>query len=133
MSNSFSVDATLEIQKANDRFMEAYNSHDARLVATEIFDSSASIYPPGSPVISGGAAVLESFWQAVMDSGVHEAIIKTHKATRYGDIAIDVGSVTLYDAEANIIDDAKYIVEWIKVNDAWRITKDIWNSNKPPA
>ena len=121
---------TSEIQKANDNFMMAYNAHDAKKVATEIFAEAAVIYPPGSPPVTGGPEVLEGFWQAVMDSGIDKAEIKTTEATAYGDFAIESGSVKLYSAEGALLDDAKYVVQWKKSGDQWKILKDIWNSNK---
>lgn len=125
-----SVDVTTQIQSANNKFMTAYNSQDAHRIATEIFAADAVIYPPGSAAVSGGPDVIEGFWQAVMDAGVHKAEIKTNNATQYGNIAIDVGSVKLYDDQSNLLDEAKYIVEWIKLDDNWKIIKDIWNSNQ---
>jgi len=125
------IDVTTEIQLQNDRFMLAYNNHDAKKVATEIFSSNAVIYAPNSSPVKGGVEVLEGFWKAVMESGVHKAEIKTEKATSYGDMALDVGKVMLFDKDNNLIDDAKYMVEWTKENGQWKITKDIWNSNNP--
>lgn len=124
------IEITQEIQEANNRFMAAYESQDPIKVATEIFSDEAMVFPPGSPPVKGGTEILTGFWSAVMASGIHRADIQTTQATAYGDMAIDIGTLKLYDAEGTLLDDAKYLVEWQKENGQWKIKKDIWNSNQ---
>jgi len=80
--------------------------------------------------VSGGAEVIEGFWNAGMELGISKIDIKTTEAQAYGNIAIETGTVNLYDAEGTQIDEAKYLVQWEKEGERWKIIKDIWNSNK---
>ena len=116
------------IIKRNHAFMDLYNSGNAAGIASEIFSSQAEIYPPNSPKVHGDTEMLTGFWQAVMDMGIAKAVIQTKSATLHGDVIIDTGDVSLYAADGNQIDEAKYIVIWAKENTIWKITKDIWNS-----
>ncbi|MEL6987000.1 MAG: DUF4440 domain-containing protein [Bacteroidota bacterium] len=123
------IDISNEIQQANNKFMEAYNTHDAKALAAHTFSSKATVYPPGSPPVTGGSEVIEGFWNAVMASGIDKADIKTTEAFAYGNTAIETGIVKLYDVEGTLLDDAKYLVQWKKEEGQWKIIKDIWNSS----
>ena len=118
------------IIERNKEFMEFYNSGDAKGIAENIFSNDAQIYPPNTPVISGNKEVIEGFWQGVMNIGIAKADIRTNTATMHGNVIIESGDVNLFAADGSQIDEAKYIVIWIKQNGNWKIFKDIWNSKK---
>ena len=49
----------------------------------------------------------------------------------HGDTAYEVGRATITGADGETLDEAKYIVIWKKVGDAWKLHRDIFNSNLP--
>jgi ketosteroid isomerase-like protein len=49
-----------------------------------------------------------------------------------GDTAIEIGELTLYGAEAQVLDKGKYMVIWKRQDGKWKLHRDIFNSSMPP-
>lgn len=120
------TDVTEEIRKANEDFISAFNSQDAKALA-DVYTSDGSLYPPNSDVVQGTAAITE-FWQAVFDSGITNGRLETLSAKGYGNTAIEDGRFYIYAGELEV-DRGKYIVIWHKVDGKWKYHRDIWNSS----
>lgn len=123
------MNITKDIQLLNDKFMEAFDSQNAEKIVEELFSIHATMYPPGSLPVTGGKEVMVQLWNGMFEAGIQKAAVTTTNATAYGDIAIETGNVQLYAKEGVLIDDAKYIVQWIKENGKWKVLKNIWNTN----
>lgn len=125
------TDVTREITKINEGFIAAYNSGDAKMLATN-YTENAKLYPSNSDVIEGTQAI-EGFWGAVMKMGIKKAQMETVTAQQIGNIAIEEGRYKLFVEGDMVVDQGKYLVTWEKVNGQWKIARDIWNTNNPPA
>jgi uncharacterized protein (TIGR02246 family) len=122
-------DVTNEIAKANQQFMEAFNSGDAAKLA-ENYTSNAKLFPANSEVIEGREAI-KNFWQGAMDMGIKKAILETILATSFGNTANEEGRYTLYAENDVVADQGKYIVIWEKEGGQWKLHYDIWNTSNP--
>ncbi len=70
-----------------------------------------------------------SFWQAVIDMGVKEAVLEIIEVEGHGDTAIEVSKFKMKDTNGNELDHGKYIVIWKQEDGAWKLHYDIWNSS----
>lgn len=122
-------DITAEIQALNKEFRAAFKSGDASAVAAR-YTEDGKLYPPNSDMLEGQSAVA-AYWQGAMDAGLTDADISTQKATAYGDMAIEVGTVDIFAGEGQLVDKAKFMVTWKKVDGQWKMYEDIWNSSMP--
>ena len=124
-------DVSEEITEANNRFMVAFNSGDAELLAGNYSDDGKLLPPNGDEIV--GKENIRDFWQGAMDMGISKAELVTVEATGYGNTAVEEGRYTLYAADDSEIDHGKYIVIWYKDMGQWKLRKDIWNTSNPPA
>lgn len=125
------VDVSDQISEANNRFLVAFNSGDAELLA-ENYTEDGKLLPPNSDEVTGREAIME-FWQGAMDMGINKAELVTIEARGYGNTAIEEGRYTLYGEGDVEIDQGKYVVIWQKMEGQWKLQKDIWNTSNPTA
>ena len=116
-----------EITRANEQFMSAFNAGDAQALA-ELYTEDALLLPPNSDFAEGKDAIRD-YWQAVMDAGVAQAQLEIREVEQYGDVAHEVSTYTLFDAEGQEVDRGKYIVIWQRVDGEWKLHRDIFNSS----
>jgi uncharacterized protein (TIGR02246 family) len=121
------VGATIEAN--NQKFMSAFQRRDAAGVAA-LYTENAYILPPGSEMMQGRAAI-QSFWQAVMDSGVTEAKLETVDVEEGGEnLAREIGRyvLTIQQGSETMQSPGKYVVIWKQEGSDWKVDVDIWNS-----
>ena len=124
------TDQSKSIAEVNERFMRAFEQGDAAGVAA-LYTDGGQILPPGSDIITGKEAI-EAFWSAVMEMGVKKVELNTLELDHQGDMAIDVGRVSLFTETGDKIDDPKFLVVWKREGGQWKIHRDIWNSDTVP-
>ena len=66
-----------------------------------------------------------------MNSGIKAIELKTTEVEGLGESAAEVGSYTIYGKDGAAIDRGKYLVLWRRVDGAWKLHRDCWNSNEP--
>ena len=126
-------EARAAIEAANAKFSEAFARGDAKALSA-MYTSDAIAFPPDNELIRGNQAIGE-FWKATRDSGVQSAALTTIDVGRSGDVAYEVGKVSLkvqaVGKEPTTMA-AKYVVVWMRQADgSWRLHRDIWNSLPP--
>lgn len=107
------------------------NRNDSAIAA--IYAADAVLLPPNEPVVTGAAAIRQywaAFWPLNPAFTVTPGRIKVSQA---GDMASEEGTWTLSISAPTgpLSDSGKYVVVWIKVNGAWKVSHDIWNSSNP--
>jgi uncharacterized protein (TIGR02246 family) len=126
-------EARAAIEEANTQFSKAFEQGDSKTLA-EMYTSDAIAFPPDSQMIEGNKAIGE-FWKTIRNSGVTSATLTTLDVGRDGDIAYEVGKVSLtIQAEGKQPTKAvaKYVVVWKRQADgSWKLHRDIWNSAPP--
>lgn len=122
-------DLKAEIEAANANFMAVFGK-DAAAVAA-LYTSTAQVMPTGAEPVSGHAAIT-AFWQSVFDAGVVGVTLEALEVERTDAGAVEVGRVTLRNANGEIADRGKYVVIWRHENGEWKLHRDIFNSNVPP-
>ena len=123
-------EARAAIEAANAKFSEAFARGDAKALAA-MYTSDAIALPPDSEMIRGNEAIGE-FWKGARNSGISSATLTTVDVGRSGDVAYEVGTVSLtMQAAANGQTTAasKYVVVWKRQADgSWKLHRDIWNN-----
>ena len=128
-------DAKAAIDEAAMALESAFNTGDGKGMA-ELYTEDAALFPPGAERVDGKAAIAE-FWQGAIDSGLADADLETIEVVESGDLAYEVGELSLSapgsDGERVPLT-GKYLVVWQQGDDdTWRLHRDIWNLNPPPA
>ena len=120
------------MEASNKLFTQAWEKKDAAGVAAR-YTADAELLPTGSEPVKGNAAI-QAFWKAAIDAGTAAtAKFTTIEAEEHGDTAIEVGQAEMLDAKGKHLDTVKYIVIWKKIDGKWKMHRDIWNTNTPPA
>ena len=123
-------EARAAIEAANAKFSEAFARGDAKALSA-MYTSDAIVFPPDSDMIRGNGAIGD-FWKATKDGGVQSAALTTIDVGRSGDVAYEVGKVSLTIQPAGkepTTAMAKYVVVRKRQADgSWKLHRDIWNS-----
>jgi ketosteroid isomerase-like protein len=132
-SPSMAQTAAGEIEKANQRFAEAFNKGDAATVG-RMYTERAVVLPPEAEMIEGREAI-QKYWQSAIDHGIKNLSLKSLRVDEYGgDAAREIGRFSL-EAPApqgrTSKVDGKYVVVWRKSGDDWQLDSDIWNLTEP--
>jgi uncharacterized protein (TIGR02246 family) len=125
------ADAKSQIEARAKEWAEKYNAGDAAGVAA-LYEEDGQILPPQTDAVAGRAKIQE-YWQGVMGAGVKTAALQLLEVHSSGDIAAEVGSYVMKNAEDQNVDQGKYMVLWKKKKGSWVIVRDIWNSSMSPA
>jgi ketosteroid isomerase-like protein len=114
-----------DIAAANQRFGAFVEAKDYKGLAG-CFTEDAQLLPPGSPPVTGRAAI-GSFWEGAATAlGLKSVTLTTSELEVHGDTANEVGEGVLKTASG----DAKvsYLVVWKRAADGvWKMHRDIWN------
>jgi len=119
-----------DIEAANAKFTEAFARGDTKAFSA-MYTSDAIAFPPDSEMIRGNEAIGD-FWKATRESGVRGAALTTVEVSRSGDVADEVGTISLTIQPAGkeqTMAMAKYVVVWKRQADGtWKVHRDVWNS-----
>ena len=118
-----------EITAANVVFMEKFEEGNAAGLAS-LYTENGQLLPPNAGIIEGQEAI-QAFWQAVIDMGVKEAVLEIIEVDGQGNTAIEISKFKMKDVDGNVLDHGKYIVIWKRVEDNWKLHRDIFNSSVP--
>jgi len=117
------------IQKADDRWAEAFNKGDAAALAA-MYTEDAYALPPGAEMLKGRGAI-EAFWRQQMQQ-IGDVKCTALDVKRLGrNAAREIGTCSFKTKAQPPQDGAlKYAVVWEKEGGQWRLLQDIWNTNK---
>ena len=115
-----------EIEAANRAFEAAMRAGDAAAI-TRNYSESARILPPGTPLLTGKAAI-QAYWQEVIDMGITELNLEALDLEVLDDTAWEVGQAVM-KAGAEVVDRVKYLIIWKEDVDRWVKHRGTWNSN----
>jgi ketosteroid isomerase-like protein len=117
------------IEKRNAAFTDAFNRGDFASAAA-LYTEDAYVLPPGAEIVKGRGSI-QSFWARSGES-LADVNLTTLVITPLGiSVAREIGTFSGKTKGSQPHDvGGKYVVIWQKVGDDWKITTDIWNSNK---
>jgi uncharacterized protein (TIGR02246 family) len=117
------------IQKADDKWAEAFNKGDAAAVAA-MYTEDAYVLPAGAEMMKGRSAI-EAFWRQQMQQIGDVKCTALDVKPLGNKAAREIGTCSFKTKAQSPQDGAlKYAVVWEKEGREWRLMQDIWNSNK---
>lgn len=118
------------IDARNKEIGDSIAKGDAAAVAAR-YTVDALVMPPNSPALAGRESIQKA-WQGFIDSGVKGLELKSTEVVSRCDSADEAGAYKVLGDNGQVLDAGKYIVVWKRVEGAWYLHWDIWNSNTPP-
>ena len=123
--------ARTAIEAKTKQFIEAFNKGDAAAVAN-MYTADARLLPPNGEMVEGRENI-QKFWQGAISAGLKMVTLETVHVESQGNIAVEVGryTSTITRAGATTTDKGKYVVQWKREGQNWKLAVDIFNSNMP--
>jgi uncharacterized protein (TIGR02246 family) len=115
-----------EIEKMDQAWEKAYNAGDAAALAA-IYAQDAKIMPPGVEAASGSKAIQAHFAKELGQGAKNT--LTTGDVVGFGDYAVATGGWVANSAEGKHLDHGSYMTVYRKVDGAWKIHRDTWNSS----
>lgn len=123
----FNLDSARQsIDQQNFAFQEAFENSDSLRLAN-LFTSDGKMMMPGSPSIVGRAAITSTVAAFMKMKVIRKA--KTIEVWGNEDLLVEEGTASLFDQKGTELDHAKYLVIWKKEDGAWKIFRDMWNTD----
>jgi len=123
--------ARREISELNTRFTQAHLTGDIARIDS-MFTTDATSYPPGGAAVTGAQA-MHDFTVEYIAAGLTE--FREESSDFYGnaDFVVDAGTYVVTYGSDQVTERGKYLNVWKRVDGAWRIQSNIWNSDGPAA
>jgi ketosteroid isomerase-like protein len=122
-----------QIKEMDVKWVAAFKQRDFATIEA-LYASNGLLLPSNSPPVEGPKAIVE-VWKSWGELPNVEVIFGTNRieASSSGDMAYDFGWYTFaFDTDTGrVMDKGKYIVVWKKVDGAWKVSADIFNTNLP--
>jgi uncharacterized protein (TIGR02246 family) len=117
------------IDKLNHDYADAFNKGDFAAVAL-LYAEDAYLLPPGSPLIKGRSSIQAYMAQAVKGGGDFKMVTGDLKPLG-PDSAREVGtfSFVMKGPQSQQVM-GKYVIVWQKIGNDWKLSTDIWNTDK---
>lgn len=122
--------ASAKLNQNATGFMEAFKSGDSATLASFYSSDGWVMAPGGEPVPKDQIAAM---WGSVARMGIREIKLEITDVTGSAAHLIETGKFELFDSSNQSVDKGKYVVVWKPENGEWKMFRDIWNSNLPPA
>lgn len=119
------------INAINSQFAAAVVAGDSVTLAG-FYASDAKILPPNSPAVSGKAAIL-SLASEFCKMGIKDMKFEILGVWGNKDLLGEEGTVTMTGDNGAVMDKGKYVVLWKQEDGKWKLFRDIFNSDLPPA
>ena len=118
--------------RTNDLFNSEVFGRRNFAALDEIYTADARILPPGSPLISGRAAIKE-FWSNLIQAvNAKSAVLASVDVIPCGEGVVEIGRANLVmepEGQSAAEMEVKYVVYWREEDGRWKWHVDIWNQN----
>ena len=98
-----------------------------------LYTSDAKFMAPNMPTASGRSAIQTAFAGLFAAMGTPGLTLTAKDVWGTEELITEVGSYTMTDKNGKEIDKGKYIDLWKMEDGKWKIFRDIFNSDNPPA
>ncbi|HXS57664.1 MAG TPA: DUF4440 domain-containing protein [Hanamia sp.] len=119
------------VKQSNKNFMKAFETNDSAAVAN-CYTTDAKAMLANRTSIEGKDSI-RHFYAGAMKNGVRNFDLKTIKIWGDSSILAEEGLYKYSDSNGKQLDKGKYIVLWKLESGNWKMYRDIWTSDLPPA
>jgi ketosteroid isomerase-like protein len=131
-AESFNLAAAKDsIIAVNNRSTAAIAAGDSVALAA-LYTSDAKIMPSNMPAVSGTAGIT-NFASEAFKMGIKNIKFEVLGVWGGKDLVGEEGTFTISDDKGAVIDKGKYLVFWKQEDGKWKLFRDIFNSDMPPA
>jgi ketosteroid isomerase-like protein len=128
------ADVTKAIRSGDDEFERNVRGRNAAQLVEAFYAKDAVVMPPGQPMVSGRAQVVE-FWQGMFGMGLRDARLEIVRVEASGDLACEIGQYALTigpEGAAPTLARGKYLVAHRRQADgSWRAIADMFSADSP--
>lgn len=117
------------IESDNAKFMEEVKKGDSNALAAHYTSDAWLMFDNMEPMKGSD---ISSAWGGAIRSGMKELKVNTVDITGNAELLAETGTFEVYGDGNKLLDKGKYVVIWKPENGAWKIYRDIGNSNMPP-
>ncbi len=121
--------AKTEIKTNNQQFEQAVERGDST-AAVALYHSDAKVFPPNMESVDRNK--MAGMIAGLTKMGIKKFRLNSNEFVGGPEAVVEIGTYEMSDS-AKQIDNGKFFVVWKKDGDKYKIYRDIWNSNKPPA
>lgn len=131
-TSSFSLDSVkAAIAASNKVFGESFATGDSAAFAN-CYTSDGCIYNANMPKVCGTIGI-RSFLSIGYQSGIRNVLLTTEEVMGGKEAVIETGKYEVFIANNVSVEKGKFVVVWKEENGKWKMYRDIWNSDAPPA
>lgn len=126
-----SAAATSEIRQIGEAFSRQMTAGHMDSVAMH-YTTDGAVLAPNMPPANGRDAILAEFNMMKASGGTFALALHTDTVHANGSLAVERGTYTMTVTFPNgmvVPDTGKYLAQWRRTADGWRMVNDIWNSN----
>ena len=115
----------------NKKYSERFTTTDSAFFVDR-YCKDAQVMSPAVPLVNGREAIRKFFYN---DGQNKEVIIELPDGNVYGDadLVVEEGSYNFPDGKGGSVDKGKFIALWKQEDGKWKLYREIWNSDAPPA
>jgi ketosteroid isomerase-like protein len=128
----FDIDSVkAHIVEMNKSYSKRFTTNDTAFY-TERYCKDAQVYCPSVPAVIGRDSI-RAFFYAGGNNG--EAVIELPIGSVYGnaDLVVEDGTYNFPDGKGGSVDKGKFIALWKQEDGKWKLYREIWNTDLPPA
>ena len=122
--------AKKEIEVANRNFEKYISTGDSVGFAKNSYTIDAHYMAPNQPAIVGRKAI-QTMCHQTLSAGVSEIRLKTIEILGDENFITEEGTLEVYVKGGTLVDKGKYLVLWKKEDGAWKLYRDLFNSDMP--
>jgi uncharacterized protein (TIGR02246 family) len=123
--------AKATIEAANKVYVDAYNSADATALAN-CYTADGKFMMPGAPSLVGIEQIKAANEQGFA-AGPTKLTLTTVEVWGDANYLTEEGTWVMNTPDGQKLDNGKFLVLWKNDNGAWKLHRDIFNSDNPPA
>jgi len=119
------------IFEKNKTYSSRFTTNDSSYYV-EHYCVDAQVMSPAVPTVKGREAIRKFFYS---DGQNNEAKIELPDGNIYGDgdLIVEDGIYNFPDGKGGSVDKGKFIALWKQEDGKWKLYREIWNSDIPPA
>lgn len=120
------------IEALEKKYDQALNKGNAAELAA-LYEDDARIFAPDHEIVKGSKAIL-AFWKEESAKAMEEPNESSPlEIEDYGDVATEMGAWKSRKANGELAEQGKYMVIWRQHGGGWKIHRETWNRDTPPA
>jgi ketosteroid isomerase-like protein len=131
-STNFNLDSVkAHIAEMNKTYGKRFSTND-KTFYVERYCKDAAVYCPNVPPVVGIDSIIGFFYTGGSNN---EVVIELPPNDIYGnaDLVVEDGTFNFPDGKGGSVDKGKFIALWKQEDGKWKLFREIWNTDLPPA